>query len=350
MIYIERLSKSVEDVLHKDLASQYRGVCFYLDKIESEIKSEEGDEACDLLNYCEALIDSNTKLLFNDYLSLFNFKNGYDSEVVQSFYVLAHYQLSVIDGCLSDIKNCEGIDCFDIFTIHSNIFKMCRKVYGFLSEYEKKDVNEDRYKLLKLKIVDDREIKFLRLTYLVLLYIALKNELERIKEQAHIEGVSLPITENTPRLPENGEKQQEGAVMLPDELNTPKAKYMLKELIKAGYCDEKYNWNSDKWGYKKDVMALACFAVEATKYLNLKRLMYVEKKTDKEKKATQWNVFEILFNYRGKKYGKNQLKSKRDIYMKENVDFDPPEMDEIKAFFKRLEKQKQPTSNPPATH
>ena len=76
---------------------------------------------------------------------------------------------------------------------------------------------------------------------------------------------------------------------LPAELNTDKGRALLEKAIKAGLCDEEYNW-------KKSKALLAYFASKASEFLELGK---GRKGNNDDRVRTSWKPFETLFKQNG---------------------------------------------------
>lgn len=76
---------------------------------------------------------------------------------------------------------------------------------------------------------------------------------------------------------------------LPAELNTDKGRALLEKAIKAGLCDEEYNW-------KKSKALLAYFASKASEFLELGKGL---KGNSDDRVRTSWKPFETLFKQNG---------------------------------------------------
>lgn len=108
---------------------------------------------------------------------------------------------------------------------------------------------------------------------------------------------------------------------LPSELNTDKAKTILKKAIQANLCDDNYIWKETK-------QLLAYFADKMSHYLNLTNKMGNDGKIQ-----TSWKPFETLFEYEGKERGKNKLKGAKQNWMRINTQFEPTGYEKIDALF-----------------
>lgn len=126
------------------------------------------------------------------------------------------------------------------------------------------DIEEQRILLIKLIGISTKEKREFRQG----------SDLDRIASY-HSSYLSRKINEITP-----------DNEILPIELNTEKAKELLRKTIQKGFCDNNYKWLRTK-------SLLAYFADRTSEYLELGKGEY-----DNQKKIS-WKPFEILFNKKG---------------------------------------------------
>ncbi len=205
--------------------------------------------------------------------------------------------------------------------------------------------NSDDYKVCrKILNLNSRGEDIRTIFKAIYLYLSILNEKRFVEKLARSLGITLQesIT-NAIENAHNGFKKQDG-VDVPLELensaeerlglflgyvppkNKDKAKKLLRRVIEAGYCDTKYYWDASKWRKGKSRLALASFCYLASDYLGLS-----EKSNANGDDTTNWQPFEILFDYDGKSNSKNPLMATKKYYMKSWSKFEPPELKEIKT-------------------
>ncbi len=199
-------------------------------------------------------------------------------------------------------------------------YRLCSRLVGY---YWETDIDKPHFKHWG-KIDMEMEM-FMALVETVCLYIALTNEEARLQDYKKI---FLDNADQAPQAKEEVEAKRTEPVAIPHELNKPEGRTLLQRVIDAGFCDENYNWDSNKWKKGKSRLALACFAYRASVYLNLST------KTNKNgESTTNWQPFETLLTYQGKAESKNKLMQAKKDFMSTHNLFDPEEMDNIDNLF-----------------
>lgn len=117
--------------------------------------------------------------------------------------------------------------------------------------------------------------------------------------------------------PERPEKAPEGAVILPDVLNTDEAKKVFLKAIQAGLMSKegtRYKWNDTK-------QLLAYFAEKMSDKFSMEKRL-----NNKGEKMTSWKPFENMFGIKG-------LKDAKQDWLKTNTKFTPTGYEKVDALF-----------------
>lgn len=105
-------------------------------------------------------------------------------------------------------------------------------------------------------------------------------------DRFNIETIKNQQTKELNQIKKDIERLKKEVFTLPEELDTAKAKGLLKKAIAAGICDDTYKWLKSK-------ALLAYFADKVSEYLGLGKGEY------DGKTKTSWKPFETLFRING---------------------------------------------------
>ncbi len=326
----------------KHIRYRYNAYCDQIKKLE--------DVAGDLIEFCKDVIENshniNIELYAEDvYDSL---KNALVESKEMARWFRSHAEsLNHFDGVkYPDLRECDRDSLFEwnedgeLWMRHkgSNTFHLisnfqdqnparseyCRlrdsfeiKLFSRLYQYEESK---------RGNVNTDYDVQLFLFAHTVYLYTALHNEIKPLLKDAEYAG--LPLEKLQTATPEQQGKRTK-PVRIPDELNKPKGRPLLRKLIKDGYCDKYYNWDDTKWNPGKSRLALSCFAYRASAYLKLSTKMNKEGELN-----TSWQPFEALFTYQGKEEGKDKLMQAKRDFMRTHDRFDPEELGVIDKLFR----------------
>ncbi len=296
---LEEWGKRLERLLQKpNVLHQYNGVRYYQDKIKNEC----GEALEYFIKLMEKLcLDSGTKVVSFPFSEWYSSLNNPESYLWRC--VALQCNRKGADFCERLYKRDWGKYLKEVEMMEldkqqaeqdGGEWKPQRGEWKVLYWYNEVS-NKYEYKLLKeVCAYIEENNKFLILTPIeskllggmLFLYVALENELERIREEADIDGVKLPQAPIKGIKVHTGEgKQQDGELILPDELNNDTAKNYFEEAIKYKLMDKNYKWLSTK-------ALLAQFAFEMSMKLELNKAMGAD-----GQRYASWKPFEQLFGY-----------------------------------------------------